>query len=46
MLVVAPLAQCLVILWIPKQFGVALVWCDVVDNSRFDGLAKVEVHHA
>lgn len=44
--VVAPLAQCLVVLWIPEQFMVALVRDDVIDHVGGYRLSLLLVHHA
>lgn len=44
MLVMAPLAQCLVVLRIPKQLGLSLVRHDVVNDCCFNSLTKGEVH--
>lgn len=46
MFVVASLAQCLMVLWVPEQLVVALVWFDVVNNACRDNLTEYAVHHA
>jgi hypothetical protein len=45
MLVMAPLAQRLMIYWVPEQLVVAFVWLDVVNNTSWNTLTKRKVHH-